>query len=51
MALLPHSFFPRSSFDTNQWLRPFDSGLSTMDLFDPFDELDQTLGITINILR
>jgi len=44
MSLIPHSFFPRSMFDMDQWHRPFsDMGLSTMDLFDPFDELDHMM--------
>ncbi len=44
MALIPYSFFPRSMFDMNQWTRPYDYGVSTMDLFDPFDQLDNMLG-------
>ena len=44
MALIPYSFFPRSMFDMNQWTRPYDYGVSTMDLFDPFDQLDSMLG-------
>lgn len=44
MSLIPHSFFPRSMFNTDQWHRPFNNlGLSTTDLFDPFDELDNML--------
>lgn len=49
MALLPHGFFPRSMFDTDEWLRT-NSGLSTMDLFDPFDELDHTISRNLNWL-
>jgi len=31
-------------FDMDQWHRPFsDMGLSTMDIFDPFDELDHMM--------
>jgi len=44
MSLLPHSFFPRSMFDMDQWSRGHHQGLSTLDLFDPFDELDHTIG-------
>jgi len=44
MSLLPHSFFPRSNFDMSQWLKPFDLGMTTTDLFDPFDQLDQMIG-------
>ena len=45
MSLLPHSFFPRSKFDMSQWLKPFDLGMTTTDLFDPFDQLDQQIGM------
>jgi len=45
MSLLPHSFFPRSSFDMDQWFKPTTmAGPTTMDLFDPFDELDHVIG-------
>jgi HSP20 family molecular chaperone IbpA len=46
MSLIPHSFFPRSMFDMDFWHRPESLGLgpSTLDLFDPFDELDHTIG-------
>jgi HSP20 family molecular chaperone IbpA len=37
MALIPFDVFPRSMFDYNNWLSP------TFDVFDPFDELDNTL--------
>lgn len=52
MSLIPHSFFPRSSFNTDDWMQPFGSNVgtsgfappsTTLDLFDPFDELDQTM--------
>jgi hypothetical protein len=42
--LLPHSYFPRSMYDMNQWHKPLDSGMTTTDLFDPFDELDHMIG-------
>lgn len=52
MSLIPHSFFPRSMFDMDQWHRPFsDMGLSTMDLFDPFDELDHMMGNKLFMIR
>jgi HSP20 family molecular chaperone IbpA len=38
MALIRHSFLPRSMFDMDSWFRP------TLDLFDPFDEIDHMLG-------
>lgn len=50
MSLIRHSFVPRSSFDMDYWLRPAISdpiligGPSTLDLFDPFDDLDRVLG-------
>lgn len=49
MALLPHGFFPRSKFDTDEWFRT-NSGLSTLDMFDPFDELDHMIGRNLNWL-
>lgn len=51
MALLQHRFFPRSMFDMDQWVRaPPLTGLSTLDLFDPFDELDHTISRNLNWL-
>jgi len=44
MSLIPHSFFPRSSFDMNQWVNPMKNMHSTLDVFDAFDELDHTIG-------
>jgi HSP20 family molecular chaperone IbpA len=38
MALIPHKFFPRGSFDVDNWLHP------TLDVFDAFDEFDHMLG-------
>ncbi len=47
MSLMPitPSFFPRSMFDMDLWSRPTSLGLgpSTLDLFDPFDELDRMM--------
>lgn len=43
MASIELFTLPRSSFDTNLWMRPLDYGLSTLDLFDSFDLLDQLL--------
>jgi len=40
MSLIPHQFFPRSTFDLNQWFHPNSKQLSTLDVFDGFDELD-----------
>ena len=38
MSLITHGFFPRSLLDMDTWFRP------TLDIFDPFDELDQMMG-------
>lgn len=52
MALIPHTFFPRRMFDMDTWLPSTVSGLSplqsamipsTLDVFDPFDELDRMM--------
>jgi HSP20 family molecular chaperone IbpA len=43
MALLPHSHFPRSMFDMDKWFQQNVPGISTLDSFDPFDELDHTI--------
>jgi HSP20 family molecular chaperone IbpA len=43
MSLIPHGFFPRSQMDMDMWRRPF-GGLNTLEAFDPFDELDNTIG-------
>lgn len=65
MSLLPHSFFPRTLFDMDDWMRipttfptsmmstmpsSYMSPLSTMDLYDPFDELDTVLGRNVHWL-
>ena len=46
--MIPHTMFPRSSFDTDLWHNYGDThlGPSTLDLFDPFDELDHTISST-----
>lgn len=58
MSLIPHSFVPRSTFDCDQWFKPVNSWmqpftglneqwkkqLNTLDMFDPFDALDSTIG-------
>jgi HSP20 family molecular chaperone IbpA len=47
MSLIEHTFFPRSAFDMD-WMRPEPLlGLGTLDIFDPFDELDRSLGRNI----
>lgn len=46
MALIPHSVFPRSAFDLDNWFHvdQKQQGPNTLDLFDPFDELDHMIG-------
>lgn len=46
MSLIPHTFFPRSMFNMDQWFGPSttpSSSLGTLDVFDPFDELDNMM--------
>lgn len=43
MSLIPHGFLPRSMFDMDLWHKPAHHGQSTLDLFDPFDELVKNL--------
>lgn len=46
MSLIPHGFFPRSTFDYDIWHRPLNVGHvgpTTLDLFDPFDALDHNM--------
>jgi HSP20 family molecular chaperone IbpA len=38
-------------FDMSQWLKPFDSGMTTTDMFDPFDQLDHTIGKNLHWLN
>lgn len=47
MALLQHSFFPRSEFDMSEhgWFVPNkNTGVTTLDVYDGFDELDNVMG-------
>lgn len=63
MSLIPHSVFPRKMMDMDSWMKPSqlwgDSSLikpgslmgpSSLDMFDPFDELDTLMGRDINWL-
>lgn len=58
MSLIQHSFFPRRMFDMDTWmpsmlspslspfssaLSPFSTSPSTLDLFDPFDDIDRMM--------
>jgi HSP20 family molecular chaperone IbpA len=44
MSLIPHGFFPRSMMDMDKWMSPQGGHLSTLEAFDPFDELDHMVG-------
>lgn len=50
MSLIPHGFFPRSLMNMDKWMQPF-GALSTLEAFDPFDELDQTMGRNLQYLN
>lgn len=43
MSLIPHTFLPRSMFDMDMWRQPQFGLPSTLDIFDPFDNLDRSL--------
>jgi hypothetical protein len=47
MSLIPHSILPRSLFNMDQWFAPMNTLTpftpSTLELFDPFDELDNSI--------
>lgn len=45
MSLIPHVNFPRSMMDMDKWFHQVNPSMpmTTMDLFDPFDELDHTI--------
>jgi HSP20 family molecular chaperone IbpA len=60
MSLIPHSFLPRSMFDMDMWLTPdyrhFNNHHhhhrpSTLDIFDPFDELDRMMSRNMHWLH
>lgn len=46
MSIIHHKFFPRSMFDMDLWTMPRSHVWepSTLDLFDPFDDLDRLMG-------
>lgn len=51
MSIIPHTFLPRSMFDMDSWFRPVNQTFpfntpttSTLDIFDPFDDLDRMMG-------
>lgn len=57
MALIPHNFFPRSMFDMDLWHHPVGGKQqqlalpNTLDLFDPFDELDHMVSRNLEWLN
>jgi HSP20 family molecular chaperone IbpA len=51
MSLIPHNFFPRKLFDMNEWFKAHPEGLTTLDIFDPFDELDHMIGHNLEWLN
>jgi len=60
MSLIPHSVFPRSSMDMDKWtadhhkwaLHTTPHALpSTLEIFDPFDELDSMMGRNLQWLN
>jgi HSP20 family molecular chaperone IbpA len=56
MALIPHSFFPRSAFDMDEWFKSAGNpnpllAPNTLDLFDPYDELDHMIGRNLQWLN
>jgi HSP20 family molecular chaperone IbpA len=52
MSLIPHGFFPRSMMDMDRWMQPFGGHhLSTLEAFDPFDELDNMVGRNMQWLQ
>jgi len=61
MSLIPHTFSPRSLFNMDNWMQPFGSfsnwpmttgvPTSTLDLFDPFDELDTAIARNLQWLN
>lgn len=51
MSLIPHGYFPRSMMDMDRWMTPFGGHLSTLEAFDPFDELDHMIGRNMQWLQ
>lgn len=57
--MIPHNFTPRSMFDMDQWNKPitqlfgneWNKQLNTLDMFDPFDALDHTIGRNMQWLQ
>jgi HSP20 family molecular chaperone IbpA len=47
MSMIPFSILPRSMFNMNEWFKPMDTLVpfmpTTLDMFDPFDELDHAV--------
>ena len=65
MSLIPHNFFPRRMIDIDSWMKPMNCNLcnsssmmnpkflgpTSLDMFDPFDELDTLMGRNIDWIR
>lgn len=63
MSLIPHSFFPRRFIDVDSWMKPSCElcnssmmnrdffGPTSLDMFDPFDELDSLMGKKIDWIQ
>jgi len=54
MALIPHTFMPRSLFDMDSWFKPSQHhlmGPTTLDMFDPFDEMDRAMSRNLQWLN
>lgn len=45
MSLIPHDFMPRSMLEMDNWMRP------SLDLFDPFDDLDHMMSRNLHWLQ
>lgn len=51
MSLISHSSIPRSMFDMDKWIQPFGHGTNTLELFDPFDQLDHMMSRNLQWLQ
>jgi HSP20 family molecular chaperone IbpA len=51
MALIPHTIVPRSMLDMDKWAQPIGHGSNTLELFDPFDQLDHMMSRNLQWLH
>lgn len=56
MSLIPHSILPRRMLNLDDWMQPLSMqgslmGPTSLDMFDPFDELDTLMGKNIDWLH